>query len=128
MSTPTPEQIQKLPKWAQDHIQNLTRERETSVRTLNEFCDNDTPSPIYYEEMVCNGETQGPSTKRRYIQTDRIVVMWRGIELEIGAHDYGSSGPGISVQWSVAGGRFRDAAMIPESYQRVRIVSKEDLS
>jgi hypothetical protein len=127
MNAPTPEQIQKLPKWAQDYIQNLAREREMSVRALNEFCDNDTPSPFYFEGMVCNGETQGPSSKRRYIQANSITVVWRGIELQVDAHDYGNRGSGIGLRWSTADRAMREAAFVPESYQSARIVAREDM-
>jgi hypothetical protein len=122
----TPEQIAKLPKWAQDHINAITRERDISVRSLNEYCDSTTPSPFEISEYVCTGEKHGPSMKRRYIQAHTITVKWRGIELCVGANDYGHSGNGIRLTWSGKNGH-DDCALIPVSHQTAVIKSKEDM-
>jgi len=42
MNKPTPEQISKLPRWAQDHIKDLARQRETALEALNSHVDNQT--------------------------------------------------------------------------------------
>jgi hypothetical protein len=64
----------KLPKWAQEYIKNIEREREMAIRTLNEFQDSDTPSSYWIEDNVCTGEEQGPTTKRHYVQANRVTV------------------------------------------------------
>lgn len=122
--TPTEEQIAKLPKWAQDHIKEITRERELSVRALNQYCDDSTPSPFEILDFVCTGEQAGPSAKARYIQAHSLRVKWRGVELRIDANDYGVSGKGIRLQWE-PDGYGKDCAMIPLSYNSVKLVCKE---
>lgn len=73
----------KLPRWAQDHIKDLQRERDTAVRCLNEFQDAQTASSFYVSRLECTGESQGPTEKRHYIQTDRIHFVWGGNNFEI---------------------------------------------
>lgn len=126
MSNPTEDQIAKLPAWAREHIKEISRQREMAIRTLNEFMDNDKPSPFFFEDNPCTGENTGPSTKRHYIQAHTINVNWRGVQLRIDANDYGNSGHGIRLQWS---GKHNagEAALIPISFQYARIVSKDDM-
>lgn len=127
MNAPTPEQLQKLPKWAQDYIQNITREREMSVRSLNEFCDNDTPSPFMVEDYVCTGERAGPSSKVHYVQTNAIRVRYEGIDLRVTAHSYNNQ-KGIGLQWGPDDLRLASAvAFVPESFMAARLVTAEHL-
>ena len=41
------EKIEKLSKWAQEHIRTLKYERDTAVRALNNYVDGQTESPFY---------------------------------------------------------------------------------
>lgn len=118
-----PEQLNKLPKWAQDHIKTLQRERDVALRELNEWTDGQTPSGMYIDEMVCTGEEQGPSVKRRYIQSNRVTVEHAGVMVEVWSHNEGH----IAIRWGRDDGSSRDVAMIPQSYQRANIVSKENM-
>jgi len=70
---PTKEMLEKLPKWAQERIRDLERERELSVRALNAFVDGQTESAIWVDDGVCSGEESGPSFKRRYIQAHQVT-------------------------------------------------------
>jgi len=70
---PTDEQLSRLPKWAQDHIQKLDSERVLAVRALHEYTDEQTESSVWYDDAVCTGEQQGPEFLRRYIQTHKIT-------------------------------------------------------
>lgn len=124
---PTPEQLAKLPKWALEHLKSLEMQREQAIRTLNEFVDDQTPSPFYYEENPCTGEQRGPIGKRKYIQAHNMEVVWRGVHLTISAHSYGNSGEGIALQWGGEGRHSGDIAMIPASHQRVRLVAWKDM-
>lgn len=119
MNEPTEEQLLKLPKWAQDHIARLERQRNDAIKERTEYLDAQTPAP-FYEEYV------GASLKeRRYIQASTLVCEWRGVKLRIDAHDYGNRGCGISLHWS--GIKDREVALIPGSHQQARLVSKEDM-
>lgn len=123
---PTPEQIAKLPRWAQDHLNNISRERDAAIRSLNEFCDNQSPSPFYIEDHPCTGETSGPSRKRIYIQAHAITVEWAGVILNIDANDYGNRKNEIEISWSTAEGT-RDVAMVPRCFNAVIIKTKENM-
>ena len=123
---PTPEQLAKLPRWAQDHIKDITRERDVAVRALNEYCDDQTPSPFYVDEAVCTGEQRGPSIKRRYIQAHTIKVNWAGVELVIDANGYGNRNNEIGLQWSSTN-HIREVAMIPQRFQSITLKTQENL-
>jgi len=70
---PTAEQIAKLPKWAQERIRNLERALFISQRTMTEFCDSQTPSRVWYDELICDKVIGGPSSRRVYIQSNRVT-------------------------------------------------------
>ena len=111
-------QLEKLPKWAQEYIADLEREREMAIRTLNQYTDNQTASPFYVDELVCTGEEQGPTHKRKYIQTCRMVVEHAGVELTILLrHD-----DRIELSWAGRNGQLRDIGAIPRSYQSIDLL------
>ena len=114
--------IEKLPKWAQAHIRKIERERSEAINKLNSSLDKQTPSDIYYEDMVCAGEKKGPSTKRFYIQSYKITIKHDGVELEIICRD-----GCIYISWGDDKYGHRDVAFIPWSYQQARLVSKENM-
>lgn len=120
MSKLTNEQIQKLPKFAQAYIQDLIRERETAVQALNDWTDTQTPQPFFVEEMLCIGEQRGPSLKRRYIEGHRVAVVHQGVRLSIMLRD-----TAIELQWEDENRGMKEVAMIPQSYQQVRLKACE---
>lgn len=79
MATKPDYDFTKLPKWTQEYIQNIERERDVAIRTLNEFQDSQTPTPYWTEEYTCLGEStphgdRGPTNKRHYVQAHRMTV------------------------------------------------------
>lgn len=121
--------INKLPRWAQRHIEELQRQRDEAVRELNEWVDHQTPSPIFINEYVGIGEQRGPSEKRRYIQGRGLSIEWQGVSLDILlAKDDSQRDDGIEIRW---GGERRLSgsmvAMIPKSFQMVSLVAKENM-
>lgn len=121
--------LSKLPKWAQEHIATLERERDVAIRELNEWVDSQTPSPIYIDEMVCTGETKGTTTKRRYVQTRRLTIEYAGVELDVflaPEHD-GSRDFGIHLSFSTPDHSLGQVAMIPISFQQVVLIAKENM-
>lgn len=110
--------IAKLPKWAQQHIKDLKRERDIAVRALNEWTDTQTPGPIFVDELVSTGEQQGPSTKRRYITGRRVSVEWLGVHLDVLLRDQA-----IDLQWSGLNSVHQDVAFIPRSYMQGWLVA-----
>lgn len=120
---PTIEQLAKLPKWAQDHIKTLQRERDTAVRALNEWRDTQTPSSIYTDELLSMGEEGGPSFKRRYIQGRKLTFIHAGIRLDVNTHFEDV----IKLQWDSEKRTSADIALIPASYQAARLVHPSNM-
>lgn len=120
----TPEQLSKLPKFAQEYIRSLRRERDVSVRAMNEWQDGQTVAPVYYQEYVSSNEeaTGGPSLKTVYVQTRKITMEHAGVEVELMIR-----GQQIDIRWGLAGDRGGDVAFIPSSYQAGRVVSRENM-
>lgn len=116
------EKIEKLPRWAQEYIAKLSRERDTAVRALNEYLDDQTPSGFFYEDLLCTGESSGPSFKKTFVQTDRITVINQGVRLDVRVEDLG-----IILQWSDVHRSVGDIAMIPESFQKVVLKTKDKM-
>ena len=121
---PTPEQIAKLPKWAQERIHDLERERNESVKALNQHIDGQTPSPFYTDQAICTGEVPGAAFKRTYYQAGwHMNVVCAGVKLQIVLRD----DRGIDLQWSAADCPSDEVAFIPASYQKAELVSREHL-
>lgn len=116
-------QFEKLPKWAQAEINNLKRERETAIRALNRYVDNQTQSEIYIEENESTGEQRGPSRKTRYIQGHRIEFKHAGVSLSVSVYRDGQ----IELQWGGGDIHGNEVAFIPTSYQAARLVAKENM-
>ena len=82
MSTIDP-RIDKLPKWAQEHIEAILRERGAAVRALQEFEDNQTPSSMFVTEYVSDGETRGATSRKHYVQGHRLEINHAGVSASI---------------------------------------------
>jgi len=124
MSTsPTPEQIRKLPKWARPYMLDLIRHREEAVKALTQFTDSSTPSKMNVEDLVCDGasKTRGPSTRRHYVQGRGITITHNGMRLDVLCRD-----EAIDLSWSRIGGA-GDVPMIPRSHNQVWLVAPKDL-
>lgn len=69
-----PNDLTKLPKWAQDHIADLQRQRDLAVDTLHTHLDGQTESPLYYEQALCTGKG-APDFTKRYINGTREITF-----------------------------------------------------
>ena len=123
---PTPEQIARLPKWAQEYLKQLESDRLSAVRSLNEYVDDQAESPFRYWDYVNTGEEgRAPSHKTKFIQTNKMEVHWAGIELRVLIR------PGqneIDLQWSKAdGSRIEEIAFIPKSFGSAVLKAKENM-
>lgn len=114
--------ISKLPKWVQEHIRDLKRQRETAINCLNDFVDSQTPSPIFYDDVICSGEETGPSWKRTNVQTNQITINHAGVELRIVLRD-----EAIDIGWGKIGNRICSPVyFIPSAYQQAYLYAKEE--
>lgn len=75
--------MERLPVWAKELIGDLQRERDVAVRQLKEFTDSQTPTNIWHEEFVCDGEKKGPSTYRHYIDAYSITAEFEGVQVNL---------------------------------------------
>ena len=114
------ERIAKLPKWAQECIRDLRRQRDAVVNQLNEFIDNQTESPFYIEEMISTGERRGPSVKRHYIQAYTVHLKHAGVLLTVRRSLDDSA---INLSWSDDKGHLDHVAFIPVSFQQAVLIS-----
>jgi hypothetical protein len=97
----TPERIAKLPKWAQEHLASLTRDRDTLHRALQSYLD------VQYD--------------RFYIQDEQVTFEHAGVRLQVNAYREGE----IALTWGPAGSMagLGDLCFIPTSYQRAKITN-----
>lgn len=119
---PSPEQIAKLPKWAQDHIARIERQMHGAKDARDKYLDEQTPSQFYI------GYQSDDLKKRRYIQADSIVCEFAGIRLAIEAHNYGNTSKNaIRLKWETPNRSLEAIAMVPDSYQSVQLIAKENM-
>jgi hypothetical protein len=120
----TTDQLLRLPKWAQEQIRSLTQQRDTAVRKLFEFEDNQTPSKVWSEDMIYVSDA--PTMVRHYFQANDVEIEHAGVHLNIrGLHDDSDA---MHLSWRPTGEghwSFGDVAFIPESYQQARLVAME---
>jgi len=114
--------IMRLPKWAKDHIRDLTRQREAAVRALDKFEATQTPSKMWVEDFCSDGKTRGPSTRKLYVQGRRITIEHNDIRLDVLMRE-----EALDLQWSRGKSRGGDIPMIPRSYGQVWLVNPKDL-
>ena len=123
------EKIEKLSKWAQEHIRTLKYERDTAVRALNNYVDGQTESPFYYDDVLSLGERRtekgigGPTFKRVYVQAHMLEVKYAGVHLSVLLRDNEQ----IDLQWHDSGDLMREVALIPESFQKARLKAQEHM-
>ena len=122
MSDPTPEQLAKLPQWAQKHLADVKRQRDVAIRALDAYVDSQPPSPFYTEDLACTGEQSGPTIRKRYIQAHALCVDHDGVHLDIILRD-----KQIDLSWGRGRYKEGEVAAVPSSWQAMRLVAKENL-
>ncbi len=115
--------FKKQPKWVQEYIEKIERAKETAIRTLNEFVDNQTESQFSYDDMVClNENNDGPSVKEKFVQTYKMKIVNHGVELNVMIRD-----KSIELSWGTPNYGSGEVAFIPLSFQQAKIVSNEHM-
>lgn len=123
-----PEQVERLPKWAQEAFKCLERERFCMARELKEWNDNQTPGPVSIQEYVCTGNQQSPESVTRYVQTQRLRIEWKGCRLDIHLTDNGPQHEdAIDLKWGPTNPHTRSLALVPYSFQAARLIVPENL-
>lgn len=92
MSEPTQAQFERLPKWAQSLITDLTRQREEAVRKLEAFTDHHKDGNVEVSELSCH--TTPPTHLKTRFKSDSVSFTYYGIEVDV------SEIPeGIRIRW-----------------------------
>ena len=120
LTAPTPEQLAKLPKWAQEHIEDMDRRAVVAERTLREFYDNSTPSEFYTEDW----DAEQNKMVRRYVQTHRLSIERDGLKVDLLLRQ---DDPGVDITWCDETRLCCQVPLIPEGLNHVRIMLKKDL-
>lgn len=88
----TPDQLRKLPKWAQEHVDGIEREHMRARTELQNFLDDQTPAKFYtYTTDVSAGRIRG----KRYIAGREVCVQTEDTEFRIAVRDDGD----VSIWW-----------------------------
>ena len=119
--SPTPEQIERLPKWARSHIKQLDRERRSAIDVLDKFQDSDEPTRVSYEQgHYSDGEYRFFT---RHIDTHRMQFICNGVSLVVTMPD-DDVARGIELSWGPEGGHgLGDLCFTPTAYQQARITN-----
>ena len=113
--------IDKLPKKVQEYIKDLQRQRETAVRVLDDYINDQTPSAFSYQDMECTGEQPGSTLRKRFVQTYKMDIIHCGIKLNVMLRSNA-----IELKWGTE--KFNgDAAFIPQTYQCAKLINKENM-
>lgn len=128
MPAPTPEQIAKLPRWAQEHVKDLERNLATAQALSKRLADAQTPSPFFVDDWTVT------PTVKRYIQSpaDRLCVEHAGVHLEIflARPDDGQRLYGIELSYHGINERSSSGstiALMPRSISCIQLVNKANL-
>jgi hypothetical protein len=101
----TPEAIARLPKWVQEHITNLERALEVAVKALDQYVDDQTPSPFQVQDLLCLAKNK---TVSRYVQASTMNVTSGGVTLSIYPED-----DGIHLMYRSETRAANDVAIVP---------------
>ena len=113
----TQEEKAKLPKWALQKIEMLEAERRTAVDALRRYTDEQAEGPFRITELECIGEQVGPTFLTRYIQTRKVEIVWKGVELTVITKD-----DGIFLSWATNSQSVREfVGLVPTAFQQAML-------
>jgi hypothetical protein len=107
--------IEKLPRWARDHIRTLQRGRDEAHARLERYHDRETPSPFYSIEW----EGDGTKFRRVYYQPHSVCCQSGGVKVELIPREDG-------VEVVFGGGEFGTglAALAPQASNVLHVIPK----
>ncbi len=111
------EKLARLPKYAQEYIEDLERTLATAEDTLDRYVNANQEGAFSVDELVCLGQTRGLERK---VDAYRMRVEHADVHLEVSiAHPFH-----IELRWAAGPDRhgLGDVCMIPSSYQHAKLV------
>jgi hypothetical protein len=113
--------ISKLPKWAQEHIEDLQCERDMAVKQLKKTTDEQTPSSVWSDDIVCTDTP--PELFRRYFQARRLTICHAGVELSVGTNEDDC----LKLSWHPHERGYTNHVMfVPTSFQQAELYLPEN--
>lgn len=113
----TEQQLDRLPKYAQEYIKDLERTVETAEAKLDQYVNVNNHGSFAVQELVCLTENR---SLERKIDAYRMRVEHADIHLEVSiGHD-----DCIDLRWTAGSDRYGlgDVAFIPTSYQNAKLI------
>lgn len=97
--TPTPEQLARLPKWARDHVDSLTRQRDNAVERMTEALAGPEDSDTLADPYMDPPRRLGVGTTVRFQLGERwdAYVDGRVDRDRFGVRLYLNGGPALNV-------------------------------
>ena len=102
-------------------MEDLERRTRVAEERLKEYLDAQTLSEFYVEEYVSTGEGSDKHVNR-YIQTYKMAVERDGVKLTVLLRQ---DEKGIELQWNSTSRLMNEVAMVPLSFNKVKVVSKD---
>ncbi len=125
--TPTPEQLAKLPKWAQEHMKDLERDADKYKEVARHFMEAQTPTPFYTELWDVE------MGKRVYIKTENATICaeYAGckVSLFLARKDDVQRPYGIEIKMEELNrrGMSQNVVFLPNSIGTIFIMHKDNL-
>lgn len=116
----TPEQFDRLPKYARERIGKLERELDIANEKVRRMNDTQTETKIWVEDYGASLEKQ-----REYVQGEAVVIAHAGVCLRVNAYN----DRGIELSWAEGDAPYGtgEVAFIPTSHQQARLTAVDNL-
>lgn len=126
MNEPTKEQIEKLPKWAREHVESLTREVSTWKDAALRFSKEQPESPFYIDDW-----TNGARIKQFIPSSvNTISCDYAGVHMDmfLPQDNDGQRFYGPEIRFSEIGKHtFSNVAAVPTARGIIQLVHKDNL-
>lgn len=116
---PTPEQLSKLPKWAQDYIKDRDTVARNAVSVMVAAHESQTPTPFYFSgSMWPDPDSRSPKNSKVYVGQDwrrSIAIEFGGIILDITCRENVRYPSEIGINFRTVDRLREDVMLIPNA-------------
>lgn len=125
---PTPEQIAKLPQWAQKYISNLQHEAKRDRELAKNITDTQTPSPVYVPDYsLC----PGPEIQRFVSMEHASEVVFDHAKIHLRVRlcteDDSQRDFGIELKWGKNIDLRSKVGLYPRGYNTIMLINPKNL-
>lgn len=111
--------ISKLPKWAQEQMMDLERQRREAVLALEDFTSKNDTGPVRCRLMVSDGESRGPTHREVRFDARWVEIEHAGVDLSLTL-----AGDEIRVAYSTTKSPSGCVYLKPTSFQQFSLKNK----